>query len=277
MSQNVTLLATISRTQTLAIEALASGSNITGAASAAGVARETVSRWVQHDATFIAELRNARAELAAQTRSALESLGMRSVATLRDALQNEHVRSTRLRAACAVLKMLGADKPETLAPTTPLEMDLLLRDRDAKLRELQVKLEARDGTTSLPTELAAGSEPVRSEATTIEATQAEPDAREEDTVDAVSEPETNPTTAAEVPPMQEGDPSKPVEQGVTTSSAETLGGWPAPIKADDPLTSMLRDMATQSLRPAPPIPRDFSRSREKARPLAEGGSRNGSR
>jgi hypothetical protein len=49
MSQNVTLPATISAARSLAVEALASGSTVTEAAERAGVARETVSRWVHRD------------------------------------------------------------------------------------------------------------------------------------------------------------------------------------------------------------------------------------
>jgi len=75
MSQNVTLSAIISAAQSLAVEALASGSTVTEAAEKAGVARETVSRWVHRDPEFIAELQNRRAEMAAQVRCALEALG----------------------------------------------------------------------------------------------------------------------------------------------------------------------------------------------------------
>jgi transposase-like protein len=49
MSQNVTLSAMISAAQSLAVEALPSGSTVTEAAERAGVARETVSRWVHRD------------------------------------------------------------------------------------------------------------------------------------------------------------------------------------------------------------------------------------
>ena len=89
MSHNVTLSAMISPTQLLAVEALAGGSSVTAAAKTAGVARETVSRWVHHDPIFLAELHNTRAELAAQTRYALEALGMKAVATLCEALQDQ--------------------------------------------------------------------------------------------------------------------------------------------------------------------------------------------
>ncbi len=97
MSQNVTLSAVISSSQMLAINALVSGSSVTRAAEAAGVARETVSRWVHRDPVFIAELQNTRAELAAQTRLGLEALGLWAVGTLRDALQNSFMLPTRLR------------------------------------------------------------------------------------------------------------------------------------------------------------------------------------
>ena len=71
MSQNVTLSTTISPAQALALDALVSGGSITKAATEAGVARETVSRWVHHDPVFLAQLQNVRAELAIQTRCAL--------------------------------------------------------------------------------------------------------------------------------------------------------------------------------------------------------------
>jgi hypothetical protein len=75
MSQNVTL-STISPAQLPALQALVSGGSITTAAKEAGVARETVSRWVHRDPVFLAELQNVRAELAIQTRCTLEALGM---------------------------------------------------------------------------------------------------------------------------------------------------------------------------------------------------------
>ena len=117
------------------------GSTITKAAEAAGVARETVSRWSHHDPVFIAELHNFRADLAAQTRYALESLGMRAVAALCEALQDQSMRPTRLRAACAVLKLIGADRAETLAPTTAHEVNLRLCEREIERLERQAALE----------------------------------------------------------------------------------------------------------------------------------------
>jgi hypothetical protein len=128
MSQNVTLLATISATQTLALEALLKGASVTKTANEAGVARKTVSRWVHHDPAFHAEKQNARAEMALQTRCALEALGMRAVGVLVEAMQNQFMHPWRFRAACALLKMIGADKAETMPSTTAEEVQLAFRE-----------------------------------------------------------------------------------------------------------------------------------------------------
>jgi hypothetical protein len=89
MSQNVTLSTTISPAQALALQTLVSGGSVTQAAKEAGVARETVSRWVHHDPVFLAQLQNVRAELAIQTRCALEALGIQAVGVLANAVQDQ--------------------------------------------------------------------------------------------------------------------------------------------------------------------------------------------
>ncbi len=148
MSQNVTLPTPISPSQSLAVAALVNGSTVTQAAEKAGVARETVSRWVHRDPAFIAELQNTRAEIAAGTRCALEALGVQAIATLADALRNSYMQPTRLRAACAVLKLLGADRAETMAPTTAREVDLRLRQRAEELRKSERDLDASQAIES---------------------------------------------------------------------------------------------------------------------------------
>ena len=148
MSQNVTLPTMISPAQSLAVAALVNGSTVTQAAEEAGVARETVSRWVHRDPAFIAELQNTRAEIAAGTRCALEALGVQAIATLADALRNSYMQPTRLRAACAVLRMLGADRAETMAPTTAREVDLRLRQRAEELRKSERELDASEAIES---------------------------------------------------------------------------------------------------------------------------------
>jgi hypothetical protein len=158
MSQNLTLSTTISPGQWLALQALASGGSITKAATEAGVARETVSRWVHHDPVFLAQLHNVRAELAIQTRCALEALGMQAVGVLVDAVQNQFVKPWRLKAACAVLKMVGADRAETMPTTTAQEVHVRLQEREAELRERQGKLMANEVDHSRSIEVAADCE-----------------------------------------------------------------------------------------------------------------------
>jgi hypothetical protein len=153
MSQNVTLLATISTTQALALEALLKGASITNAAKEAGVARETVSRWVHHDPDFSAELQNARAELALQTRCALEALGMRAVGVLVEAMQNQFMHPWRFRAACALLKLIGADKAQTMPSTTAEEVQLAFQEREAVLQARQSKLKANEARNTQPMEV----------------------------------------------------------------------------------------------------------------------------
>jgi hypothetical protein len=143
MSQNVTL-STISPAQSAALQVLVSGGAVTKAAQQAGVARETVSRWLHHDPVFIAEMHNARAELASQTRCALEALGTQAVGVLVSAVQNEFVKPWRLKAACAVLKMIGADRAETMRRTTAEEIQLWLQEREAELEERRGKLKASE-------------------------------------------------------------------------------------------------------------------------------------
>jgi hypothetical protein len=158
MSQNVTVLTTLSSAQWLALRALVSGGSVTKAAKEAGVARETVSRWVHHDPVFLAEMQNARAELASQTRGALEALGMRAVGVLVEAVGNQFVKPWRLRAACAGLKMIGADRAETMPMTTAEEIEAGLQEREAALHERQSKLKAGEVDHARSLEVADDSE-----------------------------------------------------------------------------------------------------------------------
>jgi hypothetical protein len=144
MSQKITLSTEMSPAQTLAVAALAGGATVTEAAHKAGVARETVSRWLHRDPRFIAELQTTRAELAVQTRCALEALGEQSVDILREAMQLQRgfMAPRRLKAACAVLKMIGADRAEIVPPPTAEEVHVRLCAREAELRKRQSEIEA---------------------------------------------------------------------------------------------------------------------------------------
>jgi hypothetical protein len=158
MSQNVTLFTTISPAQSLALQTLVSGGSATKAAKEAGVARETVSRWVHHDPVFLAAMQNARAELASQTRCALEALGMQAVGVLVEAVGNQFVKPWRLKAACAVLKMIGADRAETMPMTTPEEVRVAFQEREAELQERRSKLKAGEVNHTRSIEVADDSE-----------------------------------------------------------------------------------------------------------------------
>jgi hypothetical protein len=148
MSQNVTLSTMISPAQSLALKVLVSGGSVTQAAKEAGVARETVSRWVHHDPFFLAELQNVRAELAIQTRCTLEALGMQAVGVLASAVQDQFVKPWRLKAACAVLKMIGAHRAATMPSTTAQEVHVRFQEREAELLERQGKLKANEANHS---------------------------------------------------------------------------------------------------------------------------------
>src|SRR5262245_36531208 len=78
--------------------------------------------------------------MAAQARCALEALGKGSVAAMREAVKGKFVQATKLRAACAVLKSLGADRAETISPTTAEEVRLRFQEREDELRKGQSKL-----------------------------------------------------------------------------------------------------------------------------------------
>jgi hypothetical protein len=144
ISQNVTLSTIVTPAQSLAVAALAGSATITEAAKKAGVSRETVSRWAHRDPEFIAALQSARAETAAEVRCALEALGRRSVASLREVFEKATTPGTKLKVACAVLKMLGTDRAEPIAPTTAEEVRLRLRQREVEVRGIQGRLDARD-------------------------------------------------------------------------------------------------------------------------------------
>ena len=69
---------------------------------------------------------------------------MQAVGVLVDAVQNQFVKPWRLKAACAVLKMVGADRAETMPATTAQEVHVRFQEREAELFERQGKLKASE-------------------------------------------------------------------------------------------------------------------------------------
>lgn len=96
----------VSPRQQRAILALATGATDRKAAEAAGVARETVSRWRNHDPVFRAALDQARAAIWRANVEALEALGTDAVAVLRAALSlwNDQL---RVRTAMYIADITG--------------------------------------------------------------------------------------------------------------------------------------------------------------------------
>jgi hypothetical protein len=95
--------------QERAIAALLTGASVTAAAAKAGIARQTLHRWLSDDAAFIAGYNLARRELADAVNQSLRSLSVQSVKVLRRALTSSKTpAAVRVRAAVEVLKMTAA-------------------------------------------------------------------------------------------------------------------------------------------------------------------------
>ena len=115
MSRNVTLSARKER----AIRAMIEGANITRAARHAGVARETVSRWLNHDRDFQVELWFRQSEIWGELRGRVAKLAHKAVDKLEDALAREHV--LELSAARAILDLTPLRRGEMPPPPALLE------------------------------------------------------------------------------------------------------------------------------------------------------------
>lgn len=134
------LLATLTPKQAVAVDRLTGGATHAAAAAAAGVARETVTRWVSDHPGFRAALDRARYASSIETIdrvSAIRSRALDVVAQHLDTLDASE--PVALAVAVTVLKVLTvpavpADRPE---PATTLAYRKLgeTRDHDAAMRE----------------------------------------------------------------------------------------------------------------------------------------------
>jgi hypothetical protein len=141
-SQNATFSEELSPDQTKAMAVLLRGGTQSEAAAEAGVARETVSRWLHRDPLFMSAYQNTRAELASQVRIELASLGRDAVGAIRETLSQTTDPALRFRAACKVLSFLVGDRPEAIKPTTADDVETGLKQEasDAKLRKFIASL-----------------------------------------------------------------------------------------------------------------------------------------
>jgi hypothetical protein len=112
--------------QELAVDLLAGGKTVTEAAAAVGVARQTVSEWLNRSAVFRAGLNGRRQELWVANADRLRALLPEAV----EALAGELRGGDRLKAAALVLRACGAyGLAAPLAPTDPEEVELADQER----------------------------------------------------------------------------------------------------------------------------------------------------
>lgn len=97
----------ITDSQQAAITALLAGQTTEQAAQAAGVVRQTVSEWRNHDQGFQLAYHSQRRELLQTTLDALRAAGRQAVATLAADLDSEQP-ADRARAAAIILKTWAA-------------------------------------------------------------------------------------------------------------------------------------------------------------------------
>lgn len=109
--------------QEVAISALLSGATQRAAAEQAGLAEETVCRWLANDVRFAAELNRRRAELWRAHRTRLLALADRALAVIEASLSDASGQ-VRLKAAQTVLHAWALDeRPLSFGPTTPAEVE----------------------------------------------------------------------------------------------------------------------------------------------------------
>ena len=126
----------LSDSQLLAVDVLLTGGTHRAAAEAAGVARTTVTEWVNHRGVFRSELERRRYERAGEVNDRVCSLVTRSLGVV-----EEHVDAGNLRAALGVLRLVPTEalyRPPTPPPATeqPSDIRALLHEKLARLEAL---------------------------------------------------------------------------------------------------------------------------------------------
>jgi len=126
----------LSDSQHLAIDVLLTGGTHREAAGAAGVARTTVTEWVNHRSEFCRELERRRWQRAEQVNDRVGALTTRALDVI-----EEHLGAGDLRAALGVLRLLPREalhRAPTPPPTAQHREDdgAILRARLAQLEAL---------------------------------------------------------------------------------------------------------------------------------------------
>lgn len=121
--------------QLAAVDHLAAGLSATDAAARVSVARQTVSRWLNQDAAFIAELNGRRAELWGETADRLRALLPRAVETIAAAI--EAGGPDALAASIALIRLAKIDPtPTGSTDAEAIETARAERDRDIQRRKM---------------------------------------------------------------------------------------------------------------------------------------------
>ncbi len=124
----------LSAQQEQVISLLLGGKTQREAAQEVGVAEETVSRWMNGDAEFVATLNARRLELWQANAEKLRALATKAVNTLGDLLDSEDD-TLRLRAAISVLRALANVQPPA-GPTDARSVENLWKSQQ-RLKELE--------------------------------------------------------------------------------------------------------------------------------------------
>jgi len=126
----------LSAQQDQVIVLLLSGKTQREAAQDVGVAEETISRWMNNDAEFVATLNARRHELWQANAEKLRALAAQAIDTL-GALLDSGDEALRLKAATAVLQELRNTQP-AIGPTDPesVEVEWRREQRDKELMQL---------------------------------------------------------------------------------------------------------------------------------------------
>jgi len=122
---------TVTGQQDKVINAMLSGQTQRAAAEAAGVAPESVSRWLASDAVFVAELHARRAQLWDANRDKLADLASEAIDTVCKLMRSGDTDALRLRAALAIWKAQGfADGARPDGETDAGRIEKAWRKRD---------------------------------------------------------------------------------------------------------------------------------------------------
>ena len=121
--------ATISQTQEMAIAALIRGATVTEAATEAGVSRQTVSEWKNHDPEFIAALNRGRRDVWDQVEDRVRALHIKALEVITQELDGPDGGDV----AIDVMKVLTRMNVAPMGATTAREIASaqLLRDLTA--------------------------------------------------------------------------------------------------------------------------------------------------